>query len=166
MNIVLLVGNPRHGSRTLTVGHAIAEQIGRTCTTQHQITTLDLADMGQELMNPESAVLLNGLRTVRDADLLVVASPTYRGSYSGLLKLFFDQANSHEFRGKVAIPVMVGGDRGHALAVETFMRPLLVEVGATTPTRGVFICESELESLDDIVKSWGDDAVAGLAPHL
>jgi len=166
MNIVLVVGNPKPGSRTLTVGRAVADQVGRMCATQHHVTTLDLVDIGHDLLNSKSATVLQALRTVQDADLLVVASPTYRGTYSGLLKLFFDQANSHEFRGRPAIPVMIGGDRRHALAVEVLLRPLLVEVGAVIPTRGLFVCESDLESLDQLVESWSREATAALTPHM
>ena len=87
-------------------------------------------------------------------DLLVVGSPTYKASFSGLLKAFFDPLDSAQFRGKLAIPVMMGGSELHALAVETALRPLLVEVGATVATPGLYVVESRIEEIETIAAEY------------
>ena len=76
------------------------------------------------------------------SDLLVVASPTYKGSYTGLLKLFLDLFGADELAGVTAVPVMLGGDLRHSLAVEHALKPVLVEIGASCPTRGLFLVDS------------------------
>jgi len=70
------------------------------------------------------------------SDLVVVASPTYKATYTGILKSFFDRYNSDALVGTVSIPVMTGAAPIHALAPEVHLRPLLVELGSSTPTRG------------------------------
>jgi hypothetical protein len=53
--------------------------------------------------------------------------------------------------GVTAVPVMLGGHRRHALAAHLLLKPVLVELGATCPTRGLFLLESEYaggETLD------------------
>jgi FMN reductase len=61
-----------------------------------------------------------------------------------------------------AIPVMVGAGAGHALAVELHLRPVLVEIGATVPTRGLYVTEDRLDDLPSVIGPW----LAEAAPHL
>jgi FMN reductase len=49
---------------------------------------------------------------------------------------------------------MVAGDRVHALAVELHLRPVLVELGAITPTRGLFFEESSLAMPGSVLDPW------------
>src|SRR5262245_13055297 len=56
------------------------------------------------------------LEAVVAADLLLVATPIYRATYSGLLKVFFDLLPADALAGSVAIPIGVGGSPGHQLA--------------------------------------------------
>ena len=49
---------------------------------------------------------------------------------------------------------MVGAGTQHALAVEVHLRPVLVELGATLPTRGLYVTEDQLDTLDDVIRAW------------
>ena len=53
---------------------------------------------------------------------------------------------------------MTGAGAHHALAVEVHLRPLLVELGATLPTRGLYITESELTQADEVIAAWRREA--------
>jgi FMN reductase len=46
------------------------------------------------------------------------------------------------------------GSPRHALAVEVHLRPLLVELGATVPTPGLAVVESDLGRIDEILAEW------------
>jgi FMN reductase len=46
------------------------------------------------------------------------------------------------------VPLMLGGGPTHYLAPELLLKPVLVELGATAPTRGLYLVE----------KSWDDPA--------
>jgi hypothetical protein len=39
-----------------------------------------------------------------------------------------------------------------------YLRSLLVELGASIPSRGIYITESQLDDLDSIVASWAIQA--------
>ncbi len=80
---------------------------------------------------------------IQASELAVVASPTYKASYTGLLKLFLDRVPGGALAGVTAVPLMLGGHWKHALAADLFLKPVLVELGATCPTRGLFLPESE-----------------------
>src|SRR6516164_861267 len=60
--------------------------------------------------------------------------------------------------GTIAVLVMTGGWAGHSLAVEVHLRPVLVELGATVPARGLYVTEPELGELDAAVAKWAATA--------
>ncbi len=49
-------------------------------------------------------------------------------------------------RGVVAFPGMLGGAMGHALGPEVFLRPVLAELGASCPVRGLYLLETDYSS--------------------
>ena len=83
---------------------------------------------------------------VTSADLLVVASPTYKATYTGLLKLFLDQFGAGELGQIPTFPLMLGGSLAHALAPELTLRPVLVEIGASVPVRSLYLLDSDYET--------------------
>ena len=91
---------------------------------------------------------------IRSCSLVVVASPTYKASYTGLLKSFLDWFSTTDLLGVTVVPVMTGAGAHHALAVEVHLRPVLVELGATLPTRGLYVTEGELAAADDVIVEW------------
>ena len=53
---------------------------------------------------------------------------------------------------------MVGAGPQHALAVEVHLRPVLVELGASLPARGLYVLESELDAVHAVVEAWLGEA--------
>ncbi|MGP4099582.1 NADPH-dependent FMN reductase [Nonomuraea sp. KM90] len=193
MSVVALVGNPREGSRTLTVAAEAARAVKRRLDAPGPgvagggvaggagidagidagiraagngsvgldeavpFEVVDLSALGPHLLSPGSSPGVEvALELVAEASVLVVASPTYKGTYTGLLKSFLDRLPSQALAGKAALPVLVMGDAKHALAVEVHLRPLLVELGATVPTPGLAVLESELPRLAEVLAVWAD----------
>jgi FMN reductase len=76
-----------------------------------------------------------------------------------MLKAFLDRYGSNGLAGTLAVPVMTGGWAGHLLAVEVHLRPVLVELGATVPARGLYVTEPELADVDAAVARWAATAV-------
>ena len=79
-----------------------------------------------------------------------------------MLKLFLDRVPVPELQPVVAVPVMVGGAPIHWLAPEVHLRPVLVELGASCPTRGLFVLEFQFEDLDAVIGEWLDGAERSL----
>ncbi|HEX2313986.1 MAG TPA: NAD(P)H-dependent oxidoreductase [Thermomonospora sp.] len=157
MSLVVLVGNPRAGSRTHRVAIEAAHALARRLDRPGPDETVDLAAIADQIHAPEPSTDLDrALKVVAGADLLVVASPTYKGTYTGLLKAFLDLLPSGALSSTVALPLLVMGDPRHALAVEVHLRPLLVELGAHVPTPGLAVLESELPLLDEVLGPWAD----------
>ena len=152
---IVLVGNPRPGSRTARAALRVAEVL--TPGTVPRL--VDLAVLGPAVLDPEAPEVKDAMAEVAAARLLVVASPVYKGAVTGLLKAFLDRYGPGALRGVVAQPVMVGASPAHAPAVETSLRPVLVELGAVCPVVGLYLREQTLEALgtdEDPVTAWAD----------
>jgi FMN reductase len=168
VNAMTLVGNPKAGSRTLHVAEEVARQIAIWLETQGVRTansTVDIVDLGAGLLEWENKAVTDVLRRIAESQLLIVASPTYKATYTGLLKLLLDRIPMEGLAGRVAIPVMVAAAPSHVLAVET-LRPVLIELGACCPTRGLVVMESKLGELSDVVGKWLQGGKAMLGPLL
>lgn len=153
VSILALVGNPQAHSRT----RLIAEDLARSLADQlggHVEDTIDLADVADELFRFPSARVDHLLVRAADADLVIVASPTYKASYTGLLKAFLDRYPANGLADVVAIPLMTVASDAHALAVEHTLRPLLVELGASLPTRGISFPVAEIDTRVDVHAKW------------
>lgn len=160
MKIAVVVGNPKPRSRTLVIAEAVAERVA-AATGATVGPVVDLCDHGRDVhVWPHE-----GLAAISDevaaCELVVVASPTYKASYTGLLKAFLDRYANDGLAGTVAVPVMTGASREHAMAIDTMLRPLLVELGASVPARGLYFVISQMDQLDAAVEQW---AGANLAP--
>ena len=154
-DVGVVVGNPKPRSRTLTVAEAVAvAAAGAAGLSGAGRTTVDLADLGPRLFDWSSSEVRAAADVVRGCTLAIVASPTYKASYTGLLKSFLDWFGTGDLDGVTVVPVMVGAGLQHALAVEVHLRPVLVELGATLPTRGLYVTEDQLGVLDDVVGEW------------
>jgi len=153
----VVVGNPRPGSRTLRVALAAASALDRD-TGRPDPLVVDLVDLAPELFDPGSAAVAGRLEAVAASDLVVVASPTYKGTYTGLLKSFLDRYGTNGLADTVAVGVMTGAAPVHALATEVHLRPLLVELGATVPARGLYVVEEQFDDLDTVVGAWAASA--------
>jgi FMN reductase len=165
LKLTTIVGNPKAGSRTLAIAVEVAEQVarwfeGRGAMVQSE--QLDLAELSSGMFDWENQTIDEAVERTIAADVLVVASPTYKATYTGLLKAFLDRFPSNALQGHIAIPIMVGAAPIHALAVETHLRPLLIELGASCPTRGLYVLESQLPELEAVVGRWLASAVPAL----
>jgi len=138
LRIAVVVGNPKPGSRTL----AAATHVARELAGAEPDLVVDLATVGPALLDWSSLQVADLVGAVGDADLVVVASPTYKSSYTGLLKLFLDRFDSGTGLPHLAVPMLLGSGPAHALAAEVHLRPLLTELGATVPGRSLYVLDA------------------------
>jgi FMN reductase len=161
--IGLVVGNPKRQSRTLRLAQQVAAAAADAAGLGGSPTvTVDLAELGPQLFDWSSSGVQEAVDGIRSCALVVVASPTYKASYTGVLKTFLDWFSNTSLEGVTVVPVMTGAGAHHALAVEVHLRPLLVELGATVPTRGLYVTEAELPAADEVIAGW----LAGAGPSL
>ena len=136
----MVCGNPKPASRTLAAAVDVAT---RVADGSPPAAVIDLVDLGPALLGWGDPAVADALAAVMASDVVVFASPTYKASYTGLLKLFLDQIAGDSMGGIVAVPMMLGAGPAHALAPEVHLRPVLVELGASCPTRALYLLDSD-----------------------
>ena len=157
MSVAVVIGNPNPGGRTTTIGSAVGDAIA--AARGDDVVVHELAPVAPHLFEWGNEAVQALTAEVASADVIVFACPTYKATYTGLLKAFLDQYGNNGLAGTKAVPVMVGAGHQHALAPEVHLRPLLVELGASVPTRGLYVLDSEMDALDDTVASWAESAL-------
>lgn len=134
MSAVLVVGNPRPASRTRAAGERVVVGL----TAREPDLVVELADLGPELLDWASERVTGLVEQVAAADLVVVASPTYKTAYTGLLKLFLDRFAIGQVGG-VVVPLMLVAAPQHALAPELVLRPVLAEISSGPVLKGLAV---------------------------
>lgn len=154
ITVSVVVGNPKPMSRTRLIAqetvHAFLSSGGYT----EQV--FDLADYASELFEWPSGRVAAVSEQVAASDLVVFASPTYKATYTGLLKAFLDRYPAGGLAGVVAIPVMTGADLTHAVAPDAHLRPLLVELGASVPTSSLYFVTSQMDKMSESIADWAE----------
>ena len=140
-----------------------------TVRAAHEPVEVDVVEL-RPLAHPLADHLLTGfatgelaeaLETVRRADALIVVTPVFSASYSGLFKTFFDVLEPGTLEGK---PVLVGATAGtarHSLVLEHALRPLFSYLRATVVPTGVFAASEDFghPGLDERIDRAGGELV-------
>jgi FMN reductase len=123
------------------------------------VDTIELREYARDLIDNlltgfPSLRLETMLADVTAADGLVVVSPIFSTSYSGLFKTFIDVLDPHALAGT---PVLIGANAGtarHSLAIDYAIRPLFAYLHAEAVPTGVFAASSD----------WGDGGGDAVSP--
>ena len=142
MSTVVVVGNPRLGSRTRQAADLVVQRL----TDAPPDAAIELSELGSGLLGWGDAAVVDAKEQVLGADLLVVASPVFKASFTGLLKLFLDQFDAGELGGTTTVPLLLGGSPAHTLVGEVHLKPVLNEIGASCPTPALYLIDTEWDS--------------------
>lgn len=144
MNVLLLGGSPSAPSTTWrllqTLGEGLAALGHRTVALQVRQLPAD-ALLGADATDP---VLREALSLVHEADAIVVGTPVYKASFSGVLKAFLDLLPQDGLDGKLVLPVATGGSQSHMLALDYALRPVLASMGPRHILPGIYATSSQL----------------------
>ena len=108
-----------------------------------EVVTVELREVAHELTDhlltgfPGQA-LAAAIDTVRRADGLIVVTPVFSASYSGLFKTFFDVLEEGTLDGKPVLVAATAGTARHSLVIEHALRPLFSYLHAVVVPTGVF----------------------------
>ncbi|GAA4992490.1 NADPH-dependent FMN reductase [Actinopolymorpha pittospori] len=174
LRVTVLVGNPRPGSRTFTTAVRAAEalvervrpELGEAVSSV-TVSAVDLASLGGDLLAAEpTAGVAGALAATQGADLLLVGSPAYKGTFTGVLKVFLDRLPHLALGGVLAIPVLVAGAPHHLTSLESGLGPVLTEVGASLPVEAFTVLEGDLVALDQVLDPWVRRVAPGVVEAL
>ncbi|WP_426400458.1 FMN reductase [Ralstonia sp. R-29] len=149
--VVAVSGSVQSPSRTLVLVEQLLAALAEVAPIDtHLIKLEDLAPAigGVSYRNQLPSAVQAELAAIESADALVVASPVYRGSYTGLFKHLFDLVH-HE--ALIDVPVLLaatGGSDRHALVIDHQLRPLFSFFQARTLPLGVYASEQDFSGYE------------------
>ena len=146
LKVVGVAGSLQAPSRTIALVDEIVAALGRKLPIEtHHIRLNELGPslagvLSRSALPPEAEA---ELQQIENADILVVASPVYRASFTGLFKHLFDFVDQYAL---IDVPVLIaatGGSERHALILEHQLRPLFGFFQALTLPVGVYAHDSD-----------------------
>ncbi|MEW1719550.1 FMN reductase [Streptomyces sp. NPDC093109] len=146
LKIVTVVAGLSRPSSTRLLGDRLTEAVTRELAAgdhKTEVTVVELRELAVDLANTlitgfPSPALAEALDAVTEADGLIVVTPVFAASYSGLFKSFFDVVDPDALTGKAVLLGATGGTARHSLVVEHALRPLFSYLHALTAPTGVF----------------------------
>ena len=144
--VVGVSGSTHAPSRTTALVHRIVEAIAeRTPATTH-VVEVDAVGPALAAARSRDAVPAEAdeaLTRIETADLLVVASPVYRASYTGLFKHLFDFVDQHALVGTPVLLAATGGSDRHGLMIDHQLRPLFSFFQSLTLPSGIYAADRD-----------------------
>lgn len=149
LRVVAINGNPNEPSKTMALADVALKTLsGKISIDVHQIYVYRLGHGFTDAREREHVTprVENELRAAEEADLLIAATPIYRGSYTGLFKHFFDLIEQYALANKPVLLLATGGGTHHALALDHALRPLFAFFQARTLPVSIFAAAQDFDS--------------------
>jgi FMN reductase len=145
LRAVAVSGSLHEPSRTSALVREILAELGRRLPIEpHFVAVHSITGLGGALRREQlSADVEAAVRAVETADVLVAASPVYRGSYTGLFKHLFDLVDQNALVGTPVLVAASGGSDRHALVLEHQFRPLFAFFQSLVLPLGVYARDAD-----------------------
>jgi FMN reductase len=142
---IAISGSPSHQSKSKRLLAHAAASLSANGTA---VTAIDLCDLPAEALLGRSrdAAVDQALAALAEARLVIVATPVYRASYSGLLKCFFDLLPQDALAGKAAVLIATGGSPAHSLVIDHALRPLVASVGGLSVATSIYGTDAQFSA--------------------
>jgi FMN reductase len=148
LRVVAVVGTTKSVSKTRALVELVIGQLASRTEIDAEIIEIHTLnpglgaalERGQLDTRAEAAV-----RKVETADLIIAATPVFRGSYTGLFKHFFDFVDQYALAGKPVMLLATGGSDRHAMVIDQAIRPLFGFFQAWTGPMGVYLSAGDFD---------------------
>jgi FMN reductase len=140
--VVIISGTPAKVSRLNGVTEYAVKELVEAGASVEWIHVADLPaeDLIRARFDSPSIMQANAL--VEQADAVIIASPVYKASYTGVLKTYLDLLPQKGLSGKIVLPLFIGGSIAHLLAVDYALKPVLSVLGAQHLLGGVYAVDN------------------------
>ena len=148
LRVVAVVGTTKSVSKTRALVELIVGQLASRTEIDTEIIEIHTLNPGlgaaleREQLDARAEA---AVRKVETADLVIAATPVFRGSYTGLFKHFFDFVGQYALASKPVILVATGGSERHAMVIDQALRPLFGFFQAWTAPMGVYLSAGDFD---------------------
>lgn len=158
MNILLLGGSPHLPSSSARLLQHVGDRLELAGYEASALHVRDLPAVALLHADHADPVIARALAAVADADAIVIATPVYKASYSGILKAFLDLLPQDGLAGKLVLPLATAGGQSHMLALDYALRPVLHALAARHVLTSIYATSQQLE--------WAEEHGLVLAPPI
>lgn len=147
--IIFIAGSPAVPSRTdLILKHveSLVKKEGFSTTT-YSVTEFSPEDLVKGRWDSQD--IKKFADAIKQADGVIVGSPVYKASYTGVLKSLLDLLPEGALKNKPVLPIMVGGSTRHLLAIDYSLNPLIAILKGQ-PLQGLYFVDSEIDKTDEV----------------
>jgi len=149
VKVVAVSGGLQRPSRTLTLVEALIDALGERASIETRL--IELGEVGPKLagvLYPSQlpADVRDDIAAIEAADFLIVASPVYRASFTGLFKHLFDFVDHNALNDVPVLLAATGGSDRHALVIDHQLRPLFSFFQSHTLPIGVYGAEADFQN--------------------
>ncbi|WLV23921.1 NADPH-dependent FMN reductase [Aciduricibacillus chroicocephali] len=145
---VLIYGGSRNPSRLQGIYEKALEYLkGRGIDVQSiNVPHIPAEDLIHTKFN--SPAIQEANRLLNEAEAVVVLTPVYKASFSGILKTYLDLVPQKGLQNKTVLPIAIGGSLGHLLSIEYSLKPVLSILGANRILDSIFIHDEQVKRLE------------------
>ena len=146
--IIILSGSPSENSgsdKVLLYLGSLLEKEGLSVT-HLSVKDVPYQDLFEGRYNSPSVVGIT--RLIQNSKGVLVGSPVYKSSYTGVLKALIDLLPPDVFEHKPVLPLMSGGSSSHLLALEYSLKPLLASLKAHN-LKGIYLINEQIDKRKD-----------------
>ncbi|MFE2076515.1 FMN reductase [Streptomyces misionensis] len=155
MKLVVVSAGLSVPSSTRLLADRLAAAVVRRADAEVDVQVIEVRDLAVEIAHhltngfPGQALAV-AQDAVTGADGLIVVTPVFSASYSGLFKSFFDVLDKDALTGKPVLLAATGGTARHSLVLDHALRPLFSYLKAVAVPTGVYAASED----------WGAEGLA------
>jgi FMN reductase len=147
--ILAIAGSPTHPSRTYELLEQAAKRLTAAGFDVDIVSARDVPAEDLVFGKWDSPALEPIKAMLAAADGVIISTPIYKASYTGLLKAFLDLWPQKALAGKVVLPLATAGTIAHLLAIEYSLKPVLAELGARHINSTVYAVDKQIQRQED-----------------
>ncbi|UOR13497.1 NADPH-dependent FMN reductase [Halobacillus amylolyticus] len=163
--IVLLSGSPSEESRSELVLNYLAQLVDQEGLSTEKISVRNVSPEDLFYARYDSEAIEEIATTIQQAKGVIVASPVYKASYSGILKALIDLLPQDVLKDTPVFPIMTGGSKSHLLAIEYALKPLLATLKGQN-LKGVYLLDHQIDKSNPVQPITNEDCDQRLKKQL
>jgi FMN reductase len=145
--VTIISGSPSEETRLNGVLEEVVNHFHGSEITPEIINVRHLPSKALILAQFTNEEIIEVNKKVEDSNIIVILTPVYKASFSGVLKTYLDLLPQNGLEGKTIVPIAVGGTFGHLLMIDYAIKPVLTALGATHILKGAYILDSQIKKL-------------------
>ena len=145
MQVLLISGSPYKLSRCSAVIDELDIRLKNNLIVTDKIFICNMPPDAILNIDKKNIHIADALNKISKTKIIVIATPIYQASLSGILKVFLDLIPERGLLGKIILPVSISGSQHHMLSLEYSLIPILRALSAHTILNSIYGIEHQIK---------------------